>query len=133
MFQESLDIDEDFATLLCNEGFVSLENLAYCAAEELAAIDALDEETAHELQNRARNVLLQQELGRNERAEIEDSLLQLPDMTNELANQLAVRKIGNAEALADAAVDDLEGVEGVSREQLEALILAAREACGWFD
>jgi len=133
MFQESLDIDEDFATLLCNGGFVSLENLAYCAIEELTGSEAIDEETARELQNRARNILLQQELGKTERAKIEDSLLQLPDVTNELAEQLAVRGIGNAEALADAAIDDLEGLEGVSREQLEALILASREACGWFE
>ena len=132
-FEELLDIDESFATLLCNEGFVSLENLAYCSVEELTAIDALDEETAHELQNRARDVLLQQALGKNERAEIEDSLRQLPEMTDVLADQLAAHGIGKAEALADAAVDDLEGVEGVSREQLEALILAARGACGWFD
>ncbi len=133
MFQEALDIDESFSALLCNEGFVSLENLAYSTIEELTAIDALDEETARELQNRARNVLLQQELGKKERVKIEDSLLQLPDMNDTLADQLAVRGIGHAEALADAAIDDLEGVEGVSREQLEALILAARESCGWFD
>jgi len=133
MFQEFLDIDESFSTLLCNEGFISMENLAYCAIEELTAIEGLDEDTAHELQNRARNTLLQQELGRQERVKIEDSLLQLPDMKSELADQLAARGIGSAQALADAALDDLEGVEGASREQLEAMILAAREACGWFD
>ncbi len=133
MFQEMLDIDEDFATLLCNEGFMSLESLAYCALEDLMAIEGLDEDTAHELQNRARDALLQQELGKTERVEVEDSLLSLPNMNEALANQLAERGIGTAEALAEAAVDDLEGIEGASREELEALILAAREACGWFD
>ncbi len=133
MFQEFLDIDESFSTLLCNEGFISMENLAYCTIEELTAIEGLDEDTAHELQNRARNTLLQQELGRQERVKIEDSLLQLPDMNSELADQLAAHGIGSAQALADAALDELEGVEGASREQLEAMILAAREACGWFD
>ena len=132
MFQEFLDIDEDFATLLCNEGFISMENIAYCGIEELTAIEVLDEETAHELQNRARNYLLQQELGKQEKAEVEDSLLQLQGMNDELAEQLAARGIGNTQALADAAVDDLDGT-GASREQLESLILAAREACGWFD
>lgn len=132
-FEECLDIDEGFATLLCDEGFLSLENLAYCSLEELVAIEGLDEETAHELQNRARNYLLQQELGRTEAAEIEDSLMALEGMSEELAAELAIRGIGTAEALADAAVDDLTGIEHASHEQLEALIIAAREACGWFD
>jgi len=133
VFEECLDIDEGFATLLCNEGFLSLENLAYCSQEELIAIEGLDEDTAHELQNRARNYLLQQELGRPEAAEIEDSLLALEGVSRELAAELAIRGIGTAEALADAAVDDLTGIEHASHEQLEALIIAAREACGWFD
>ncbi|MDX8392135.1 MAG: transcription termination factor NusA [Mariprofundaceae bacterium] len=133
LFQDTLDIDEGFSTLLCNEGFLSLENLAYCAIEDLTAIDGLDEEMSHELQNRARNKLLQQELGKQESAEIEESLLKLPNMSDELAAELAVRGIGTAEAMADAGVDDLQGIEKADREQLEALILAAREACGWFD
>ncbi len=133
MFQESLDIDEGFASLLCNEGFISLENLAYCAIDELTAIEGLDEETAHELQDRARNTLLQKELGKHEEAKIEDSLMQISGMTEGLAAQLAARGIGSARTLADAALDELGGIEDVSREALEAMILAAREACGWFD
>jgi len=133
VFEECLDVDEAFATLLCNEGFLSLENLAYCSLEELVAIEGLDGVTAHELQNRARNYLLQQELGRPEAAEIEDSLMQLDGMTDALATELAIRGIGTAEAMADAGVDDLVGIEHATREQLEAFILAAREACGWFD
>ena len=133
VFEECLDIDEGFATLLCNEGFLSLENLAYCSQEELLAIEGLDEDTAHELQNRARNYLLQQELGKPEAAELEDSLLALEGMNNELATELAIRGIGTAEALADAAMDDLTGIEHATQEQLEAFIIAAREACGWFD
>ncbi len=133
LFQSTLDIDEDFSALLCGEGFLSLENLAYCAIEELTAIDALDDETAHELQNRARNTLLQQELGKQESAEVEESLLKLPEMSEALAAELAVRGIGTAEAMADAGLDDLQDIEHADREALEALILAAREACGWFD
>jgi len=132
-FEEHLDIDEGFATLLCNEGFLSLENLAYCSQEELIAIEGLDEDTAHELQTRARNYLLQQELGKQETAEIEESLLSLAGMSEELAAELAIRGIGTAEALADAGVDDLTNIEHATREQLEAFIVAAREACGWFD
>jgi N utilization substance protein A len=132
-FEECLDIDEGFATLLCNEGFLSLENLAYCSQEELIAIEGLDEDTAHELQTRARNYLLQQELGKQEAAEIEESLLSLDGMSEELAAELAIRGIGTAEALADAGVDDLTSIEHATREELEAFIVAAREACGWFD
>jgi len=132
-FEEHLDIDEGFATLLCNEGFLSLENLAYCSQEELIAIEGLDEDTSHELQTRARNYLLQQELGKQETAEIEESLLSLDGMSEELAAELAIRGIGTAEALADAGVDDLTSIEHATREELEAFIVAAREACGWFD
>jgi len=132
-FHEALDIDEDFAALLCGEGFLSLENIAYCTVDDLTAIEGLDEDTARELQNRARNTLLQQELGRQESAEVEESLLKLDGMNDALAAELAIRGIGTAEALADAGLDDLQGVENASREALEAFILAAREACGWFD
>jgi len=133
IFEECLDIDEGFATLLCNEGFLSLENLAYCSQEELIAIEGLDDDTAHELQTRARNYLLQQELGKQEAAEIEESLLALKGMSAELASELALRGIGTAEALADAGVDDLTNIEHATREELEALIVVAREVCGWFD
>jgi len=133
LFEEALDIDGDFAALLCNEGFLSLENLAYCAQEDLMAIEGLDEDTAHELQTRARNTLLQQELGRTEAAAIEESLMTLEGMSDELARELAVRGIGTAEAMADAGVDDLSGIEHADQAALEKLIVAAREACGWFD
>ncbi|MDQ6972589.1 MAG: transcription termination factor NusA, partial [Mariprofundaceae bacterium] len=133
LFEEALDIDGDFAALLCNEGFLSLENLAYCAQEDLMAIEGLDEDTAHELQTRARNTLLQQELGRTEAASIEDSLMALEGMSEELARELAVRGIGTAEAMADAGVDDLSGIEHADQAALEKFIVAAREACGWFD
>jgi len=133
MFQEGLDIDEDFAALLCNEGFLSMENLAYCNLDELVAIEGLDEDTGRELQNRARNSLLQQALGKPEAAPIEESMLALSGMNEELAAELALHGIGSAEGLADAGVDELVGIEHASREELEALIVAAREACGWFE
>ena len=132
LFQEALDIDEDFAQVLVAEGFLSLEDLAYCAVEEIAAIEGLDMEVAQELQNRARNALLDRALAKaDETSGI--SLLDLPGMTREIAERLAERDIVSVESLADAAVDEIEDVEGLSREQAEALILAAREASGWFD
>ena len=132
LFQEALDIDEDFAQVLVAEGFLSLEDLAYCAVEEIAAIEGLDMEIAQELQNRARNALLDRALAKaDETSGI--SLLDLPGMTREIAERLAESDIMSVESLADAAVDEIEDVEGLSREQAEALILAAREASGWFD
>jgi len=134
VFQEGLDVDEGFATVLVDEGFYSLEELAYCAAEDIAAIEGLDAEVAQELQKRARNVLLDQALKQgSEEAESTVSLLDLPGMTREIAEQLTAREMTTVEALADAAGDEIEDIDGLSREEADALIIAAREACGWFD
>ena len=133
-FQEGLDVDEEFATVLVNEGFFSLEELAYCSVEDITAIEGLDEELAHELQKRARNVLLDQALHQAEgEGEGSISLLDLEGMTREIAEQLAAREMATVSALADAAADELEDIEGLSSEQANALIIAAREASGWFD
>lgn len=133
LFQQALDVDENFAALLCAEGFIGLEDLAYCNIEELAGIEGLDEEIAQELQKRARNGLLHEALGKEGAEDVDERLLGLEGMTEEIATLLAGCGITTAEALADAAIDELDGMEGVSREQLEGFILAAREACGWFD
>jgi transcription termination/antitermination protein NusA len=133
-FREALDIDEEFADLLVTEGFITLDDLAYCPLEEITAIEALDEELAAELQNRARNALLNRALSQTEAAGGSSiSLLDLKGMTTEIAGQLAARDIVSVEMLADAAADELDGIVGLSREQAEALIIAAREASGWFD
>jgi len=134
-FQAGLDVDEDFTTLLISEGFVTLDDLAYCAVEDLASIEGLDTELALELQKRARNALLDKAMqaGESEEGEGSISLLELEGMTREVAEQLAAREMVTVAALADAAVDEIEDIEGLSRDQAEALILAAREACGWFE
>jgi len=133
-FQDGLDVDEDFAAVLVNEGFLSLEDLAYCAVEDISGIEGLDEEIAQELQKRARNVLLDQALNQNsEEGETKVSLLDLPGMTREIAEQMAAREMVSVEALADAAMDEIDDIEGLSKDQAEALIIAAREASGWFD
>jgi len=134
IFQEGLDVDEDFAAILVGEGFYSMDELAYCAVEDISAIEGLDEEMAAELQNRARNTLLDQALKEGEaEGETKTSLLDLAGMTREIAEQLTAREMSSVAALADAAVDEIEDVEGLSRELAEALIIAAREASGWFD
>jgi len=135
VFMEGLDVDEDFAAVLVNEGFYSMEELAYCDVADIAGIEGLDAEVATELQNRARNTLLDQALQKNSKdaGESAVSLLDLSGMTREIAEQLAARDMVSVDALADAAIDEIEDIEGLSREQAEALILAAREAAGWFD
>jgi len=134
IFQQGLDVDVDFAAVLVGEGFYSMDELAYCAAEDISAIEGLDEEMAAELQNRARNTLLDEALkqGKDE-GEAQISLLDLAGMTREIAEQLTARKMSSVDALADAAVDEIEDIEGLTREQAEALIIAAREASGWFN
>ncbi len=134
VFKEALDVDEDFAAVLVAEGFINLEDLAYCAIEDIAGIEGFDEDLAQELQKRARNVLLDQALQQGEQeGEAKVGLLDLKGMTREIAEQLAAREMVTVEALADAAGDEIEDIEGLDREQADALIIAAREASGWFD
>jgi N utilization substance protein A len=133
-FQQGLDVDADFAAVLVSEGFFSLNDLAYCAIEDIAAIEGLDEDIAQELQKRARNVLLDIALQQGEEeGDGNASLLDLDGMTRDVAEQLAAREIVTVDALADAAVDEIEDIEGLSREQAEKLIITARETSGWFD
>ncbi|MBL4774702.1 MAG: transcription termination/antitermination protein NusA [Mariprofundus sp.] len=133
IFQEGLDVDADFAAILVGEGFYSMDELAYCAVEDISAIEGLDDEMAAELQNRARNTLLDAALKQGESTdETHITLLDLSGMTREIAEQLTAREMSSVDALADAAVDEIEDIEGLSRELAEALIIAAREAAGWF-
>ena len=133
-FIAALDVDADFAALLVAEGFLSLDDLAYCEVGDLEAVEGLDESLAQEIQKRARNALLDQALQtvQDETKEGDISLLELPGMTREIAEQLADKEMLSVEALADAAVDELDGIEGLEQPEAEALILAAREASGWF-
>jgi len=135
IFQQGLDVDEDFAAVLVGEGFYSMEELAYCEVADIAGIEGLDADLAAELQNRARNALLDQALQKNSEKEGESavSLLDLTGMTREIAEQLTARELASVSALADAAMDDIEDIDGLTHEQGEALIIAAREAAGWFD
>jgi len=137
-FTAGLDIDEDFSLLLINEGFMSLSDLAYCGVAELTGIEGLEEELALEIQKRARDSLLASAL-------VEDSedgedgpkklvgLMDVAGMTGEIAEALTLQEVVSANALADAASDEIEAIAGVDEDQLNTLIIAAREACGWFE
>ncbi len=131
-FMNGLDIEADFAMLLIEDGFASLEEIAFCADEELTAIEGIDEAMAAELRSRATEALLDKASAEAEAAGERD-LTQFEPVSPELAAQLAVIGIVSVEGLADAGLDDLAAIEGLPTETAEKLILAAREASGWFD
>jgi transcription termination/antitermination protein NusA len=133
-FKTQLDVDEDVAQILVQEGFSTIEEIAYVPASELNAIDEFDEEIVKELRNRARDVLLTQAIATEEKidgAGPAEDLLGVDGMDEELASTLASRGILTREDLAEQAVDDLLEIEGVDAERAGALIMAARKH--WFD
>lgn len=135
LFMDALEIDEEFAHILIEEGFSNLEELAYVPVNELTAIDGLeDEDLVEELQTRAKNVLTAMALAEEEtlkQAKIEDRLLELEGMNRHIAVKLAEKQITTLEDLAEQSVDDLTDIEEIDADQAAALIMAAREIC-WF-
>ncbi|MCW9709299.1 transcription termination factor NusA [Avibacterium sp. 21-586] len=135
LFMNALEIDEEFAQILVEEGFTNLEELAYVPVSELTAIDGLeDEDLVEELQTRAKDALTAAALAEEEalkQAHIEDKLLNLEGMNRHLAFKLAEKQITTLEQLAEQGVDDLADIEELSAEQAADLIMAARNIC-WF-
>jgi transcription termination/antitermination protein NusA len=134
IFKTQLDVDEDVAQILVQEGFSTIEEIAYVPASELNAVEEFDEEIVKELRNRARDVLLTQAIASEEKidgAEPADDLLGVDGMDKKLALQLASRGIVTREDLAEQAIDDLADIEGVDAERAGALIMAARKH--WFE
>ncbi|MFC5345837.1 transcription termination factor NusA [Brevundimonas staleyi] len=153
LFQEALDVDEVIAQLLVTEGFATVEDLAFVESYEVAEIEGFDEETADELQTRAREYLDRKaaeldakriELG------VEDEVLSVPGVTGAIAVALGEGGVKTVEDLADLATDEIRGgyemkngervkVPGVleafnlAQEEAELLILQARVAAGWID
>jgi N utilization substance protein A len=133
-FMKEIDVDEDVATILVQEGFSSLEEVAYVPASELLAIEEFDQGIVDELRARARDVLITQAIVSEEvidQAEPAEDLLTLEGMDKELAFVLASRGIVTREDLAEQAVDDLEEIEDLDPERAAQLIMAAR--AHWFD
>lgn len=134
VFTKYLDIDEEFATVLVEEGFSTLEEMAYVPINELLEIDGLDEETVEALRDRAKNALTtlalakEESLGDNQPAE---DLLNLEGLDRELAFKLAAIGVCTLEDLAEQGVDDLTDIEGLNDERAGELIMAARNIC-WF-
>src|SRR5215204_609088 len=152
VFMEALNVDEVVGQLLASEGFTSVEELALVDARELAGIEGFDEETANELQTRAREYLERLETELEERRKelgVEDAMKEVPGATSKMLVKLGENDVKTVEDLAGCATDDLVGwterkegsepvknagfLDGidVSREDAEALIMQARVKAGW--
>ncbi|HZN25330.1 MAG TPA: transcription termination factor NusA [Burkholderiales bacterium] len=131
VFMDKLDVDEEVADILVQEGFSTLEEVAYVPLNEMLEIEAFDEATVNELRSRARNALLTQAIASEEKVEhdIED-LLKVEGMDNDTARLLASKGVSTQEELADYATDDLVEATGLDPERAKALIMAARAP--WF-
>ncbi|HEY5289091.1 MAG TPA: transcription termination factor NusA [Caulobacteraceae bacterium] len=153
LFQEALDVDEVIAQLLVTEGFASVEDVAYVEVGEVAAIEGFDEDTAEEIQARARDFLDREaaELdGRRKELGVEDAVLEVEGVTLPMAVALGEGEVKTLEDFAGLVPDDLRGwyepkgaervresgileTFALSPEDAEALIMRARVAAGWVD
>lgn len=133
-FMAKLAIDEDVAAVLVEEGFSTLEEVAYVPLDEMAGIEGFDEEIAEELRARARDALLTRALASEEElaaAAPAEDLLTMAGMDPTLAYKLAARGIVSMEDLAEQSVDDLLDVEDMAPERAAELIMTARAP--WFE
>jgi N utilization substance protein A len=127
LFMERLDIDEDVADVLVEEGFSTLEEVAYVPLQEMLEIEAFDEDTVNELRARARDALLTAAIAREETVEAASTdLMSVEGMDAELAAQLTGKGVATAEDLADLAVDELLELAELDEQRAKALIMAAR-------
>ena len=133
-FIEELDVDEELAQVLVEEGFTSLEEIAYVPMEEMLGIEGFDEDIVNELRTRAKDRLLTKAIATEEKladAQPAEDLLALDGMDNELAVELAVRGVVTREDLAEQSIDDLLDIDGIDQERAGKLIMAAR--AHWFE
>jgi N utilization substance protein A len=131
VFMEKLDVDEEVANILIEEGFSTLEEVAYVPLAEMLEIDAFDEATVNELRDRARNVLLTEAIVDEEQMEkVSEDLLSLEGMDKPLAAKLAKNGVTDRDSLADLATDELTEMTGIDNVRATALITAAR--AHWF-
>lgn len=132
-FMTALDVDEEVADILVQEGFTSIEEIAYVPLEEIAQIQDFDEEIANELRNRAKDALLTKAIASEEKitkAGIADDLLNMEGINNDLALSLAAIGVKSMEDLAEQSIDDLMEISGMDEEQAGKLIMTARAP--WF-
>lgn len=131
LFMARLDVDEEVADILIDEGFTSLEEIAYVPLNEMLEIEAFDEDTVHELRNRSRDALLTMAIANEEKVETAAlDLKSLDGVTPELLAKLAEQGVQTRDDLAELAVDELVDMTGMEEEAAKALIMKAREH--WF-
>ena len=131
LFMGKLDVDEDVGRVLVEEGFSTLEEIAYIPIEEMLEIQEFDHETIEELRNRARNALLTDAIATEEKiGHASEALLVLEGMDIELVRELTAKGISTQEELADLAADDLVELTGIDFERASKIIIKAREP--WF-
>ena len=130
LFTEKLDVEEDLAQILVEEGFSSLDEVAYVDREEFLEIEGFDEEIVAALRERARNALLAEALSSNVVLPAED-LLAMEGMTQSIANALAKQGVSTMEDLAELSVDEMAEIEGLTEEKAGELIMQARAP--WFE
>ncbi|MEY2776677.1 MAG: Transcription elongation protein nusA [Pseudomonadota bacterium] len=130
-FMDKLDVDQEVAEVLVEEGFSSLEEIAYVPLAEMLEIDAFDEDTVNELRTRARNALLTEEIAKEEKLETTaQDLLDLDGMSHDIAARLADGKVYSRDDLAELAVDELVEMTGLEESAASELIMKAR--AHWF-
>lgn len=131
-FMNALDVDEDVAGVLVEEGFTTLEEVAYVPLEEMMGIEGFDEEISEELRARAKDALLTMAIASEEKLDVEpaEDLLTMEGMDRHLAFVLASRNIVTMEDLAEQGVDDLMDIDDMTEERAGELIMTARAP--WF-
>jgi N utilization substance protein A len=131
-FITKLDVDEEVADILIDEGFTGIEEIAYVPMQELLEIEAFDEDTINELRARARNALLTEAIAQEERAQsVAKDLLEVEGMTPELIAKLAENEVLTLDDLAELATDELSEISGLSEDEASQMIMRAR--AHWFD
>jgi len=131
LFMAKLDVDAEVADILIDEGFTSVEEVAYVPLNEMLEIESFDEDTVNELRNRARNVLLTEAVATEEKIEkTSEDLLSLEGMDRGLAAKLADSGVHTRDDLAELAVDELTEATGIDEERAKDLIMKAR--AHWF-
>ncbi|MGD9841553.1 MAG: transcription termination factor NusA [Steroidobacteraceae bacterium] len=131
LFMKDLDVDEEVAAILVQEGFSTVEEVAYVPTSELSSIEDFDEDIIKELRDRARDVLLTQAIATEEVVETPDDLNLVEGMTSELVELLASRGVKSRDDLAELAVDELMDIDGMDEQRAGELIMAARKH--WFE
>lgn len=132
LFMAALDVDDEVADILVNEGFSTLEEVAYVPIQEMLDIDGFDEDLVNELRSRARDSLLTQAIAKEEQVEHGAEALQTLDgVTPDIARALAGHGIATRDDLAELAVDELIEMTGVDTDAAKQLIMTAR--AHWFE